>query len=301
MLTNLFDPPLQISHSSIELFNTCERKYQLTKLLENSHVKEDAPHFSKGHAFGAMVQHYMLTGSEDQALFQAWLAYEPELEDPTKGITLASTIGLFDKVRDQLDLLRLDWEVAWFNGHPAIELSFKLIINENFIYIGFVDLVLQHRISRIYGVMEVKTTSLSVNDVEPLFKNSAQALIYSVILDAVAGEEQASADLIYPILQDVRGNVTFHVKTFRKTLLDRLHAFISIGLDVERITRCEELGVYPRRGSKCLAWNRPCIHFGTCNLQAADKPAVRLPNNDPFDFTFKLDEIVADHLRRVQK
>jgi hypothetical protein len=265
----------------------------------NSNLRETAPHFSRGHSYGAMVQHYMLTGSEDQALYHAWLAYEPEVEDSTKGITLATTLGIFEKIKDQLDLLRLEWEVAIFNGKPAIELSFKLLIEDDFIYIGFVDLVVRNKISGIYAVFEEKTTSITVKDVAPLYKNSNQAIVYSAVLDQIAGEELTSYAIVYPVMQDVKGTIAFHVFTFQKTLIDRLQAFLSIGLDVERIRKCETLGVYPRRGSKCMAYNKVCAHYGTCTLQGADMPAERQPNNDSFDFTFKLEDIIANHLRRV--
>jgi hypothetical protein len=295
----IFDPPLQISYSSLELFNTCERKLQLTKLLENDVAKEEYAHFSRGHSFGTLVQQYLLTGDPDYALFKGWLAYWPELDDQQKGITQSLTLALLDKLRPQLDLIRLEWEVAIFDGKPAIELSFKLEM-ENFSYVGFIDLVLRNKITGMYAIGEIKTTSLLIQDIDPLYKNSSQGVIYSAVLDQIAGEELAKYQVLYFVMQDVKGNIKFHVCPYTKTLLDRLQAFYTIGIDTQRILQCEQLGIYPRRGSKCISFNRTCRHFGTCTLQGADKPVKREPNPEKFQFVFQLEEIIDNHLRRVK-
>lgn len=297
---NLFNPPLQISHSSRELLQTCERKFQLIKLLDNLELSdEENPYFSRGHSIGNGIATYLATGDFNQAYFTAWLSYWPELELSEKYITQSATLNILSLIQPELDLFSMEWEVAMFNGKPAAELSFRLLIGEDFTYVGFVDLVVRNRSTGVYGVVEVKTTTNRAKDIDPLFKNSEQAVMYSSVLDQIVGEELSNYEVIYFVIQDVNGKITFHIKHYKKTLLDRLQAFLGIGLDVKHLEACQELGVFPRRGSKCQAYNKVCQFFGTCNLQGADLPKQREESKEAWQFTFSFDELVANHLRRI--
>ena len=74
--------PIRISYSSREgIFNKCERKFQLYKLLAGTYEKEEAAHFSHGHAFGAGIANYFLTKDKAKAKLACWLAYWPNILD----------------------------------------------------------------------------------------------------------------------------------------------------------------------------------------------------------------------------
>src|SRR5688572_26407732 len=75
------DHPYILSHSILEDFHRCERKFHINRLLEGSYEKKTQSFHVRGSAYGVGIQVYLLTGDMDKALFATWLAYHPEVED----------------------------------------------------------------------------------------------------------------------------------------------------------------------------------------------------------------------------
>lgn len=295
---------LRLSHSALDTFHTCERLFQLNRLLEGAPDKEDYPATVLGKAFGEGVTTYLLTQDVEKAIFNCWKAYWPILEDDKRTeekavFDLLSIIPLLDK-------LLLEWEVATFNFKPAIELSFYLEIDDSCYFVGYIDAVLRNKYTGRYGVLENKSTGLGILDITVPYRNSGQALGYSIALDAIAGEKNADYDVIYAIAQDKTKanstwNVTPHVITFPKTIKDRLNWFITLQMDAARLRQMRELRIFPQRGSSCLQYMKPCFHFGTCGLTTLDREKIIPEDEVVYDFSFKLEDLVVDHLRRMEE
>jgi hypothetical protein len=150
--------------------------------------------------------------------------------------------------------------------------------------------------------MENKTTALNLFDLSCVYGNSGQALGYSIVLDAIAGEEQSDYEVIYFVGQLGSGNgyqPKIHTLPFAKTLSDRLNWFISIQLDVNRINDMLELNIFPQRGSSCLQYMRACNQFGTCQLHSFDEYLPPLVDDKEYDFTYYLDDVITNHLSRI--
>ena len=292
--------PIRLSHSTLDKFLSCERLFQLDKLLEGAPEKEDYASTVFGTAFGIGVATYMSTQNQDQAIFKTWLAYSPVLEEKTK--TELSCIYSVLAAFPALDNLLLEWEVPTFEDKPAVELSFNLFINENFYYVGYIDVTLQNKFTGKFAVLEVKTTSLGLIDLDPLYKNSGQAVGYSIVLDAIAGEEKAEYDVIYLVAQlNSKTLYSTNIRTlpYTKTLRDRLDWFISLGMDVQRLEQMLEYDVFPRRGRSCLQYMRPCKHLGTCHLRSLDRYREIPVDTINYQFKYDLDSIVAKHIKRT--
>lgn len=290
---------VRISHSSLSSLNTCERKFQLDKLLAGDERREeDTAATTMGKAFGIGVAQYLLTQDMNIATFHLWKAFNEDVGDLKRNVW--TCIQLLRSSQTVMDNLLLDWEVAYFDGIPAVELSFRLDIDETFYYVGFVDIVLKNRWNGRYAPLDAKSTALMMDDVDPMFRNSPQVLGYSIVLDRIAGEALTEYDLLYLIAQIYPTPFKFHVqvKTYPKTLQDRLQFLLTLGMDIKRIHEMNEHGVFPIRGDHCLQYMRPCRHFGTCTLHTLDRPAE--PFEDPFTYQFhyKLDDVVADYLQR---
>jgi hypothetical protein len=282
----------------LETLLTCERKFQLDKLLITDVQREETEHTVFGTAFGAGVATYLATQDPDMALYQAWLSYWPELESEKKSQTrcFAALMSAFLK----LDTILMDYEVVSFNDRPAVELSFRLKITERYYFVGHIDTVVKNKYTGLHYVFECKTTGLNLLDLSPLYKNSGQALGYSIALDKITGEEQASYGVIYFVAQlgkEYKANI--HVLPYEKTLTDRLNWFITLGLDVKRLEQMEELGVYPKRGKSCLNYMRPCKYFGTCGLHGLDVPRVQTEDEIDYDFSYELEALIQNHLQRM--
>lgn len=294
--------PLRLSHSSLEVLQSCERKFQLEKLLQGHDEKQESVHFSFGHGYGAGVATYMVTRDKDRAIYEAWMAYEPVIEDDKKN--QATCIGALLASFTALDTLLRTYEVAAFNGAPAIELSFRLNINPSKYFVGHIDVVLRHRITGRYYVMEIKSTSMQLMDLKPLYQHSGQALGYSIALDRIVGEKQSEYGVLYFVIQLPSSNARDlvpkpHVMEFKKSLLDRLNWFVSLGLDVQHLEAMEQIGIFPKRFSACVRFNRPCFHFGTCSLQSFDTPKIIEEDKKVYTFEYELEDLIMDHMERI--
>lgn len=291
--------PIRVSHSSLNTLHECERKWQLEKLLVDPNVREENEHTVFGRAYGAGIASYMVTQDADLALYQAWLTYWPEIESEKKSIVLcmSSLMSAFPK----LDTLLMEYEVAFFNGKPAVELSFRLDISDDYYFVGHIDIVLRHRFTGIYSVWDAKSTGLSLHDLSPLYQYSGQVLGYSVALDRIVGESLSSYSVGFIVgqLDAQKLRAKTHVFSWDKTLLDRLKWFMTLGLDAKRLQMMAELGHYPMRSESCLKFNKPCRYFGVCHLHGADEERKREEDTIKYDFHYKLDDLIQDHLARI--
>lgn len=299
--------PYRLSEHTINTLNSCERKFQLNRLLKSSAPvwTEDSVPSVRGHAWGVAVQEYILHGNIDKALFTLWLNYHPEVYDERKKIYLWRAVNNFLCAKDMMDKIRNNYRVAQFNGKPAVELSFRLDLDDKWHFVGYIDLVLQNIMTHRYAVLEVKTTTYNLHDLVPVYKNSGQALGYSIALDRIVGEDQSQYEVLYFITRDkqdadARNFIPdTYLFPFTKTLLDRLRWFYTLELDRQRLNTMLELGMFPMRGSACVSFNRVCEHFGTCNTTAADITRPIPEEEVEYDFRYKLDEVIQDHLIRV--
>lgn len=291
--------PIRLSHSSLETLHSCERKWQLEKLLVDPMVREENEHTVFGRAYGAGIASYLVTQDMDQAIYQAWLSYWPELESDKKSMTLCVSALL--SAFPQLDTLLMDYEVAYFNGKPAVELSFRLDITAEYYFVGHIDVVLKHRFTGVHYIFDAKSTGLQLFDLSPLYANQGQTLGYSIALDRIVGSELSSYGVGYIVgqINAKQHTVRTSVLTYEKTLVDRLQWFITLGMDVKHLELMAELGQYPRRGGSCLMYNRPCRYFGTCTLQSLDIPKKREEDLIKYDFHYHLNELVEDHMNRI--
>lgn len=291
--------PIRLSDSSLTQMNVCERMFQLDKLIATGVERDETEHTVFGKAYGAGVQTYLVTQDRDQALYQAWLAYYPELETEKKN--QARCFSALVHSFPHLDRLLETYEVAVYNNHPAIELSFRINITEEYYFVGYLDVVLKDRFTGVHFVMEVKTTGLHFLDLDPVYKNSGQALGYSIALDAIAGDKQSSYGILYFVAQlGKEYKAKIHTIPYEKTLLDRLNWFLTLGMDVQRLQTMAEINVYPMRGKNCVQFNRPCKFFGVCGLKSFDIPKVREEDTIAYDFTYELQDLVDDHISRVK-
>lgn len=288
---------VRLSHSTLSLLESCERKFQLTKLLENDFEREETPSTVFGSAYGIGIQHYFATQNREESLFKAWLAYNPQLEDKKKTQTIC--LNAIEASFSYVDNLLIEYEVVVLDGKPASELSFKIDIDNNYYYVGYIDLVLRNRFTGKLIVMDIKTTGMAMLDLSPMYKNSDQLVAYSIILDEI--NKEVEYDIMYFVCQlNVSFSPKVHVLTYTKSLLDRLKWFITLEMAVEKLELMKELNHYPTRGNSCLAYGRPCKHFGVCTMHSADVPAEQEDENLlDYQYPFNLQELIDDHISRA--
>lgn len=266
-----------ISYSSLLNLHSCPRKFQLDKLgaeadgliLDDEEENSDTSiTFAYGHAVGNGIQYSLKNMDKNSILWNLFLEWGCDLsaEDVKRnksfwGAMLA--IEQFQFIRNS-SILR-DYELVTYNDVPACELSFVIHLPDGFKYRGFVDAVLKHKITGEILVLEVKTTNqATVNPAQ--YKNSAQAIGYSIVLDAIFPELSSYKVLYLPYLTKAR---EYHPIEFEKSYYQRALWIQELLLDIEVIKLYEETGVYPMRGESCFNYYRECKYLNNCTLSTA--------------------------------
>lgn len=199
---NSIDPRLlNLSYSGRLDLHSCPRRFQLNKLNAEIQAEEDviaSVTLSYGQVVGLGVQLSLLGLSFDEIVFKLFLEWKPLLlqedEKRKKSFWYAiSAIQRFISMRE--DGFLADYELVYYNGVPANELSFRIHLPDGFKYRGFIDSVLRHKKDGRIMVLECKTTA-SNNLNAAMYKNSSQAVGYSVVLDRLF-HDLSSYEVLY--------------------------------------------------------------------------------------------------------
>ncbi len=293
--------PLLLSYSSIELLRACPRKFEIYKILQSAGEKEESIDTLCGTATGLGIQEYFKSKSLDKAIWAAYKAWN------RIGLEQETTKKSFWLVVNQLQKLQYTikerpelngWELVYFEHPkkgliPAVELSFKIILNESYVLRGFMDLVLKK--DDEYAVLENKTTGWNV--IHPAqHQNSNQGSSYAYILDRIVGKKNYHVKYLieqFPTLKQ-------EIYEFPKGAAARLEWLADLSLECQRIELYKSQQHFPKHGGSCMSFNRPCQFFGICDL---NKKALGKVNPDgtyiepatetfEYDFTFTLDELL---------
>jgi hypothetical protein len=270
--TEAIDPRIKLlSYSTVLKLHECPRKFELYRLksTQDEMNTEAAINqnitFAFGHIVGDGIQQVLAGKSEDQIIFKMFCDWHADLEDrnPKQAKSFYSAIIAIQKFislrkHGFLD----DYDVLIYNEIPALELSFKITFPDGFIFRGFVDAVLKHKVTGKIIVLECKTSSAyNLNPTD--YKNSAQAIGYSVVLDVIA-PEVSSYDVRYLVY--MTKSCEFKILDFPKSHLQRASWIQSMLIDIESIKLYEQLKVYPMRGENCSSWGKDCEYLNQCTL-----------------------------------
>ncbi len=305
------DPRVKLlSHSSRNSLHKCPRKYQLYRLssttvrmVEQAEVEQGVT-FAYGSAVGVGMQSTLEGKSEAQVIIDTFLEWDVDLDDANtrqnKSYYLAQfavqkfysmyTTGFLD-----------DYELVYYKGKPAVELSFIVTLPDGFAYRGFVDAVLQHKETKEIMVLEAKTTSSTAQPAQ--YKNSGQALGYSVILDILFPKLSA-----YTVLYLVYESKSYEYKQlpFKKSLLQRAIWLQELLIDTQLIKLYEGYGMYPLHGESCYDFFRDCEYLSLCQLTTANltKPLTQTIVDEieesalSYDFTVDFNDLVAAQIAK---
>lgn len=297
--------PLGISHSSMELLRACPRKFEIYKMLQSQKDSADDIHSICGKSFGIGMQEWLKTGKVEAGIWEAYKIWNQglglEMEDKKKSfwkvINHIQKLPYTWKERQELN----GWELVYFQHPtrgriPTCELSFQIILSENFVWRGFIDAVLQHPLSGEYAVLENKTTGW--NTLHPAqWQNSNQGASYAAVLDKILGIRTYNVKYFiaqFPSLHQ-------EVYNFPKSEASRLEWIADMSLECQRIETYRAARHFPKHGQNCFNYNRPCGYFGVCELPKhvigkydIAKADYVEPAEDKFqyDYTFTIEELL---------
>lgn len=295
----------QLSYSSLLTLHTCPRKFQLYRLKTTHRSEEDLKStitFAFGHIVGEGIQLVLEGKSEEQIFLKMFVGWHTDLfaEDTKSDKSFWSAVHAVQKfIAMRAAGFLKDYDLVYYNGRPACELSFAINFPDGFRLRGFVDAVLRHKISGKIVVLECKTTgSATINPAT--YKNSAQAIGYSIVLDHMY-PDLSSYEVIYLIYQTKSKEYT--QISFPKTYLQRALWIRELLLDIEMIKMYEEAEVYPMHGESCYTFFRECEYMNTCQLstQYLTKPCTPAEiDRTEYQVNLTLDDLLTSQLEKME-
>ncbi len=293
----------QLSYSSLLTLHSCPRKYQLYKLRTQNKLPESQKQtvtFAYGHVVGEAIQLILAGASEEQVILSIFLGWHTDLlaEDEKAKKSIWSAIIAAQRFLSIRSTTLADYELVYHDGKPACELSFVINFPDGFRYRGHVDAVLRHKITGRIRVLECKTTgSRTLNPAT--YKNSAQAIGYSIVLDFLFSD-LSSYDVLYLIYQT--HSQEYVAWPFEKTYLQRALWIRELLLDIEFIKMSEAAGVYPMRGESCFSFMRECEYINSCTMST--ELLARQGTPDDFDdteyqVTLSLSDLLETQLGKI--
>ena len=282
-----------LSYSSLETFNSCPRKFQLHKFYEDAdQMRSSSVDMAFGHAVGTGIQSLLAGLSVNQALLQAMLAWSMPNLAAAKHTTKKTLLTALDLVANfaayELEGITEDWQLFIVDGKPCNELGFSLGLPDDYEFVGYLDVVLQNRITRELACLELKTTgSYSVD--EASYKNSAQTTGYALALDVLCRnlELPPTIHVFYIVASSATSQFTTFTST--KSKLDRAELLNDLVTQTKLIKFYHTAygAVFPKRGSSCMQFNRRCEYYGNCHL--------RLPLDDTIEVHYKNIQIKSSY------
>ena len=299
----------QLSYSSNLTLHNCPRKYQLYKLQADKDLEPDNSSssitFSFGHIVGLGIQLTLESKLADVVLWEMFKMWKPDLfsvnEKQNKSFWLGIVAVQKFTAMYSSGFLK-DWELVTYNGAPACELSFIIHLPNGFVYRGFVDAVLQNRITGEVRVLEVKTTSsANLNGAE--YKNSSQAIGYSIVLDSIF-PHLSSYQVLYLVYKTKA--MDFETLPFPKSYLQRAQWIQELLLEVSTIELYEGVGVYPMHGESCYNFYRECEYLGVCTLATEHLTSPITPehiekiavDNESYQIKLTLQDLINSQLSK---
>lgn len=295
------------SFSQLDVFNRCPRKFQLAK--ERAAFVPGAPDlglsnvdFAFGHAVGAGIQNFLVTGDLEIALFNCVMAWRCDFQAgiPKKKKNIWSAMIAVEKfahsvLPDQL----ADWELLTLtNGEPAIEISFSFHCGNGFKHYGHMDIALRNKRTGKIMVVDCKTTGFTDAE-ESLYANSTQALSYAVMIETLMPEEVMEYDVMYLVYSSSEREWT--PLPFTKSVLDQAEWIKDLLLTHDMIRTYNDVGFFPKRGNACYEYFRRCEFYGECNLTSDERLPELAPDAEAEvpHYTVDLQSVIAQlKLRR---
>lgn len=289
----------RVSYSSTLDLHACPRFFQLHR-LEAPRQEDESSNvtFAYGHAVGEGIQEYLIHKDLKKTLWTMFHHWEVDLLDENEKqqksfFHAVAALMQFDGLVQEG--LLSDYEVVWFNGKPAAELSFRITFPGG-TYRGYIDLVLRHVISGELLILELKTSSANyINHYQ--YKNSAQAIGYSVILDKIApGTTAYSVLYLVQLTKLSRYEVFEFPKTYHQRALWLKDRLWDIGIIQNLAKFYGNYGIWPTHGESCTRFGRTCQYMDMCHLQTESMMAPlrenQLTEDTKYDFEFTLEELL---------
>lgn len=280
---------LRLSHSSVQLFKSCARKYEFSKLLRMSNMGEQENRYAAdtGGALHIATQVYAITRDIDLAIYALLLHYPyNEIPDQTNSRSVWACIETLKSIARWWDYSGYELvEIRDANGNvrPGVEVSFKIEfppieIGDRLIpvsFIGFIDLIVRPVGGGPLAAIDLKTSRTKTTDLlEERYKFMDQINPYGRVLEVLIPEyKQPDGTLkgsyVHAYVDLVESDVV--EMPVYKTHADLADWYVGVVMAINNIKNFAKLNWFPRDGSSCVNWKRSCRFFDICHTRDKDR------------------------------
>jgi hypothetical protein len=295
-----------LSCSSLCSLHTCPRKYQLTKVYPEA-TRDSTVHTAFGKAFGEGIQALLSGATIEDAVLRAVLQWDMDLEDELKDKSIWTCISALQSFAIVKHTTVLEeYEVATLvDGRLACELSFCIKLPDGFYYRGYVDVVLRHKITGSYLVVDVKTSGANYSAPDK-YRNSPQAVGYSIVLDYIQPDLSQYDVMYYEYLTSTKKYVAH---TFVVGNLQRAMWLRNLQLDIEIMKLYNQYPDWPMHGESCMSYSRACQFIEVCQMSTAALTGGKVIEEDGlsweaekginYDIVVSFEDLIAGQLDRL--
>lgn len=275
---------LRVSYSSLNLADTCLRKFEFNKLYPRRARDQDQFAADVGTALHRGYQDFLSSQNEDRAL---WILMEnyPYLDefgqrDDHRSLEacMATLIEMCHEANmtewEVMQIRKPDGEVV-----PAVEVPFELRLKgvnlpdgRGVAFTGFMDAAMRHLGTGEVRTLDIKTHRRSLEDATAKYRFDSQQVPYGICLEHIQGNPVEEFEVLYLDCYVDLVNPRVNLYPFRKDSVDLQEWLINTVLRVQRIQRAMEMDYFPRADGGCLNWNRPCYFLDVC--QTRDRAAI---------------------------
>lgn len=286
---------LEISYSSLNLADSCLRKFEFNKMFPRRARDSDAFAGDVGTALHHGYQDYLVSQDRDSAQWALMKDYPYTAEFNQRGDdrSLEACIATLDEMIDEAKMT--EWELmtirrpntpaeldAGMTGGmivPAIEVPFELRLKgialadgRGVAFTGFMDAALRHLSHGSVRTMDIKTHRRTLEDATAKYKFDGQQIPYGIVLEHITGNPIEQFEVLYLdcFVDLIQPRV--HLYEFVKDSTDLQEWLINTVLRVQRIQTAVQMDYFPRTDGGCMNWNRPCYFLDVCTIR--DKDAI---------------------------
>lgn len=289
-------PILEISHSGLNTFASCPKKFAFRKAIvtfQEGRSESDAT--AAGTALHEGLQEYMRSRDVDRGLEALARAHHIELFDEGRASTYSLEAVAHTYLRALSDgpgaeVLNLpEYELATFlrDGEqiPATEVAFLVVIEMPTVIFhlrGYIDLVLKNPITGRFMAVDIKTTTENgARNFTAKYTWDWQVTSYGIPLNALLGHEGDFEVGIYGCILSDR-TPSFLFPDFVRKQRD-VDAYLHYLLDkCRQIEHYWKERIFPRHPSACVSFGRICPFMTECAAVTLEEMQMRInPSGSP--------------------
>jgi hypothetical protein len=267
---------LRLSYSSLNVFSSCPRKFELDKFYPKLQFDGDNYAADVGKALHAGFQQYLINQDESESIweFMKVFPYVGEFSQDNDYRSFEAALETLQEMFIESNIQ--EYKLAQIkrpDGQtvPAIEVPFEIRLKgitlpdgRGVSIIGYIDAIMEHLMTRMYRTVDIKTSRMSLHDATGKFKFDGQQVPYGIVVEQVGQGVVDEYEVIYfdCYIDVVQPRVNLY--KFLKTKVDVQEWLWNKLIQIEQIKRFMEIDYFPRTEGGCLAYNRPCRYLEPC-------------------------------------